>query len=113
MGLAFELDEKQLHQFVSIQLINGELGDKIAEKLALMQAEVMTYNPTQAAQLLNISRNTIYELINAGKLKFTNGRISLARLLEFRRESESSDESQRDKTEIAPFQPKARRRTLK
>jgi len=89
------LEEGVLQQAVAIQLIKGELGDKIAEKLAEYQAEIMTFTRTQAAELMNKSRPTIYELERAGKLKFSpDNTISLKALRDFRRAEMESEDSE-------------------
>lgn len=92
MTLAFELEETILQQAVAVQLIKGELGDKVARELAMMQAEVVTYNRTGAAELLNISRDTLWRYENRGQLNFDpDGRISLLALVEFRRTMKEMD----------------------
>jgi len=86
MSLSLELNEELLQNAVAVQLIKGDLGDKVARELAMMQAEVVTYNRTDAAKLLNISRDTLWKYENSKQIIFDpDGRISLLALVEFRR----------------------------
>lgn len=107
------LGEDFLKQAVANQMIEGELGEKIAEKLAEWQAEIMTFTYAQAAQLLNKSRPTVYALEREGKLKFAKDKtISLKALLDYRRaEAAETVESEPQEIEIErrPAQKKKKR----
>jgi len=92
MGIAFELNEEILQNVVAVHLLKGELGDKVARELAIMQAEVITYNRTGAAELLKISRDTLWRYEKNDQLVFDfDGRISLLALVEFRRTMKEID----------------------
>jgi hypothetical protein len=101
MGLAFELNEEILQNVVAVQMIKGELGDKVARELALIHAEVVTYNRTGAAELLRIGRNTLSDYEKSGQVSFdADGRISLLALLEFRRTLSVREDEDQDEFEI-------------
>lgn len=101
--------EEILQNALARKMLDGELGDQIAQKLAEMQAEVMTFNRTQAAQLLNKSRPTVNKLEKAGKLKFAkDDTISLKALLDYRRAEAETDSDEPKEIERRPAAKKRR-----
>ena len=109
------LGEDFLKQAVANQMIDGELGEMIARQLAEWQAEIMTFNYTEAAQLLNKSRPTVHALEREGKLKFAKDKtISLKALLEYRRsEAAEPPESETENIEIERRPATKKRRTFR
>lgn len=100
MNAQFEIPQQALTEAMAESLFKGELGEKVADRLAGLYAEITTYNRTDAAKLLNIGRSTLYEYENGGLITFrSDGRISLAALLKFQRDlsaEESEDDSENE-----------------
>ena len=111
MQAQFEIPHEILTESLAQSLFKGDLGEKVADRLANLYAEITTYNRTDAAKLLNVARQTLYDYESDGLLTFRkDGRITLASLLEFGRNAdlaESVPESVNRRTQ------KPKKRTVK
>lgn len=86
MNANIQIPDDLLQSAIAQSIYNGELAEKISAKVADKLAEITTYNHSEAAKILNISRSTLYEYREADLLTFrADGRISLAALLDFQR----------------------------
>lgn len=114
MNAQIEIPPQILTDAMTQSLFKGELGEKVAAHLAHLHAEIMTYNRTDAAKLLNVGRTTVYEYEEKGLIRFrADGRISLAELVDFQRglAAGESDASEQGIVNRKTHTPK--RRTLK
>ena len=114
MNAQFDIPQQFLNEAIEKSLFKGELGEKVADRLADIYADVTTYNRTDAAKLLNIARSTLYEYENSNQIKFRpDGRISLSSLRDFQLSLEKKFDEDEDEDEIKrkPHAPK--RRSLK
>ena len=114
------IPDEVLTAAVAQSLSTGELGRQVAAELAILCAEVTTYNKTEAAELLNIGRTKLYEYEADGLIRFdSDGRISLAALRELRRKlAESGAEAGADSgdaggKDVNRKSHKTKRRSLK
>lgn len=93
MNANIEIPNNLLTDALSNSLFKGELGEKLANKLADRYAEITTYNRTDAAKLLNVARSTLYGYESDGLITFrADGRTSLANLLNLQRKLSELDE---------------------
>lgn len=113
MNVNFEVPQSVLNQAIEESLFKGELGDKVADRLANLYAEITTYNRTDAAKLLNIGRSTLHEYEKDGKIKFRpDGRITLASLLEFGRSFAAPPEDSDDDESVTRKSKREKKRSF-
>lgn len=114
MQAQIEISHDVLTDAMSKSLFKGELGDKVAAHLANLYAEVTTYNRTDAAKLLNIARSTVYEYEAQNLIEFdSDGRASLAALLECRRKIAAAGADEEKKKNVGEFETEINRKSFK
>ena len=115
MNAQIEITPNQITETLEKSLFKGELGEKVADKIAKIYAEITTYNRTDAAKILNIGRTTLHEYEKDKLIKFrSDGRVSAADLLTFQRNFESlaEEKSSEAENEISRKTRKSRKRTF-